>query len=54
MTDDEVAAYLEIKAFCDAIEVEQLEAVAAKQSAKTKLAALGLTEQEVQLLLGGN
>jgi len=34
-------------------EAAQEAAVAAKESAKAKLAALGLTEQEIQALTGG-
>jgi hypothetical protein len=53
MTDEEVAAYLEVKASSDADEIVRAAAAAARQSARTKLAALGLTDEEVSALLGG-
>lgn len=51
MTDDELAAY---EAACDSAEKAQNEAAAvkaARKSARAKLAALGLTDDEVAALI---
>lgn len=53
MTADEVAALDALRADAAAQAAAQEAAVAAKASAKAKLAALGLTEEEINALTGG-
>jgi hypothetical protein len=53
MTDQELAAYEQTVAQAERQNVAQEAAVAAKASAVAKLAALGLTEDEVNALIGG-
>jgi len=50
MTDGEHKAYLTDKAFSEAYQAEQDAKQAARQSALAKLAALGLTEEEIGAL----
>lgn len=58
LTDDEyessLEAWADMKIQQDAAETAEQAAIAAKESAKAKLAALGLTEAEVNALIGGN
>lgn len=55
MTDDEYAAHLqavaEVEAQVAAQEAEKAAQQAAKQSARAKLAALGLTDDEINALI---
>jgi hypothetical protein len=50
MTDEEYEAYLAQQAAQEALQAEQDAKVAARQSALSKLAALGLTEEEIGAL----
>ena len=50
MTDEEYESYLAIKQEQEAIQAEQDAKVAARASALAKLAALGLTEEEIGAL----
>jgi hypothetical protein len=50
MTDKEYEAYLADQAFSEAYQAEQDAKVSARQSALAKLAALGLTEEEIAAL----
>jgi hypothetical protein len=50
MTDEEYEAYLADQASQEALQAEQDAKVAARQSALAKLAALGLTEEEIGAL----
>jgi DNA-binding NarL/FixJ family response regulator len=50
MTDEEYEAYLAQQAAQEALQVEQDAKIAARQSALAKLAALGLTEEEIASL----
>lgn len=52
-TPEEEARILAAQADSLAIEEARQAAIAAKESAKAKLAALGLTEAEVNALIGG-
>lgn len=53
-TTAEIEGILSIRAEAEELLFLQQEAIAAKESAKAKLAALGLTEAEVNALIGGN
>jgi len=57
MTADEVAAWEQIQVDVQLAETEKAAQIAAKESAKesakAKLAALGLTEEEVNAIIGG-
>jgi DNA-binding NarL/FixJ family response regulator len=50
MTDEEYEAYLADQAAQEALQAEQDAKIAARQSALAKLAALGLTEEEIGAL----
>lgn len=50
MTDEEYESYLVDQAAQKALQAEQDAKIAARQSALTKLAALGLTEEEIGAL----
>ena len=50
MTDEEYDAYLTDQAEQEALQAEQDAKTAARQSALAKLAALGLTEEEIAAL----
>jgi hypothetical protein len=50
MTDEEYEVYLNIQAEQEALQAEQDAKVAARASALAKLAALGLTEEEIASL----
>ena len=50
MTDEEHEAYLAIQAEQEALQAEQAAKIASRQSALAKLAALGLTEEEIGAL----
>jgi DNA-binding NarL/FixJ family response regulator len=50
MTDEEHEAYLAIQAQQEALQAEQDAKIATRQSALAKLAALGLTEEEIGAL----
>jgi DNA-binding NarL/FixJ family response regulator len=50
MTDEEYEVYLSQQAQQEAIQAEQDAKMAARQSALAKLAALGLTEEEIGAL----
>ena len=50
MTDEEYEAYLSDQAAQEALQAEQDAKIAARQSALAKLAALGLTEEEIGAL----
>jgi DNA-binding NarL/FixJ family response regulator len=50
MTDEEYEAYLASQAAQEALQAEQDAKIAARQSALAKLAALGLTEEEIGAL----
>ena len=50
MTDEEYEAYLAQQAAQEALQAEQDAKIAARQSALAKLAALGLTEEEIGAL----
>jgi DNA-binding NarL/FixJ family response regulator len=50
MTDEEYKTYLASQAEAEALQAEQDAKVAARQSALAKLAALGLTEEEIASL----
>jgi DNA-binding NarL/FixJ family response regulator len=50
MTDEEYEAYLADQAAQEALQAEQDAKIAARQSALAKLAALGLTEEEIAAL----
>ena len=50
MTDEEYEAYLANQAEIEALKAEQDAKVAARESALQKLAALGLTEDEIAAL----
>jgi DNA-binding NarL/FixJ family response regulator len=50
MTDEEYEAYLAQQVAQDALQAEQEAKIAARQSALAKLAALGLTEEEIGAL----
>jgi hypothetical protein len=52
MTDEEYTAYLADLAEQEVLEIERAEKAALRQSALAKLAALGLTEEEVASILG--
>lgn len=52
-TPEEAARFEALAAEAEAQEQALLAAVAAKESAKAKLAALGLTEAEVNAIIGG-
>jgi len=51
MTDDELAQHAADAAEADRIAAEDAARAAAKESARTKLAALGLSDDEVMALL---
>lgn len=51
MTDDELAAYEAACAAADKAQQDAAAAQAARQSARTKLTALGLTDDEVAALI---
>ncbi len=53
MTDEEYEVYLNIQAEQEALQAEQDAKVAARASALAKLAALGLTEEEIASLQHG-
>jgi DNA-binding NarL/FixJ family response regulator len=50
MTDEEYEAYLADQAAQETLQAEQDAKIAARQSALAKLAALGLTEEEIAAL----
>jgi DNA-binding NarL/FixJ family response regulator len=50
MTDEEYDTYLSDQAAQEALQAEQDAKIAARQSALAKLAALGLTEEEIGAL----
>jgi DNA-binding NarL/FixJ family response regulator len=50
MTDEEYETYLAMQAEIEALQAEQEAKIAARQSALAKLAALGLTEEEIAAL----
>jgi hypothetical protein len=50
MTDEEHEAYLTQQAAQEALQAEQDAKIAARESALQKLAALGLTEEEIEAL----
>jgi DNA-binding NarL/FixJ family response regulator len=50
MTDEEYEAYLAMQAAQEALQAEEDAKIAARQSALAKLAALGLTEDEIAAL----
>jgi hypothetical protein len=50
MTDEEYEAYLAMQAAQEALQAEQEARIAARESALQKLAALGLTEEEIGAL----
>jgi DNA-binding NarL/FixJ family response regulator len=50
MTDEEYETYLVMQAEQEALQAEQDAKIAARQSALAKLAALGLTEEEIAAL----
>jgi len=52
-TPEEVAQFEAMAAEAEAQEQALLAAVAAKESAKAKLAALGLTDEEINAIIGG-
>jgi hypothetical protein len=52
-TPEEVARFEAMAAEAEAQEQALLAAVAAKESAKAKLAALGLTDDEINAIIGG-
>jgi len=52
-TELEVEGILSVKAEVENLLLSQQAAIAAKESAKAKLAALGLTEAEVNAIIGG-
>lgn len=52
-TELEVEGILSVKAEVEDLLLSQQAVIAAKESAKAKLAALGLTEAEINALLGG-
>jgi hypothetical protein len=52
-TPEEVARFESLAAEAEAQEQALLAAVAAKESAKAKLAALGLTDEEINAIIGG-
>ena len=52
-TPEEVAHFEAMAAEAEAQEQALLAAVAAKESAKAKLAALGLTDEEINAIIGG-
>ena len=51
-TEAEYADFKEIQAACEVNSQNKADKLAAKQSAQAKLAALGLTEEEVASILG--
>lgn len=50
MTDEEIADHKEIEAAALAAEAERQAKIAARESALAKLAALGLTQEEIDAL----
>ena len=52
MTDEEYETYLVMQAEQEALQAEQDAKIAARQSALAKLAALGLTLEEVKVAFG--
>ena len=50
MTDEEYKTYLAQQAASELLEAERQANIAARQSARSKLAALGLTEAEIAAL----
>jgi hypothetical protein len=50
MTDEEYETYLANQAAQEALQVEQETKTAARESALAKLAAIGLTEEEIRAL----
>ena len=50
LTAEELANISNVKAECDKFEAEKLAKIAARESALAKLAALGLTEEEIAAL----
>jgi hypothetical protein len=49
-TDEEMAEYLEMQKNAAKLEAEQTAKIEARESALTKLAALGLTQEEIEAL----
>jgi len=53
MTEEELAMYAQTIADVEREIEAQAAAVAAKESAKAKLAAIGLTDEEINAIIGG-